>query len=296
MDNNIIFKTHQHKIDLIFRTLKIWIVPTFLISIIIFIASNIIFTILGFIAIFSLFYSYFYFFYSKSYFYITNDKLSINVRNWIFSQYNMSIYFDQIKDMAYSKNHFLHYMFDYWVLFVRSSAWSDWNFIVQDIPNIEEVYKKVSYLYTLSNEERQKINNLENTNIVKEKPKTKEKAIEENKNILLNITWIKEVEILTNEDKKFIFEHEEDRNHGVYECIKRQVTLVFTHDAKFRNADAPIVLKLWNKVIFPPVSFHEIKEKNVVSSSPWMEVHNYLSKKFKNLWEYDATVLVGFDL
>jgi hypothetical protein len=68
-----------------------------------------------------------------------------------------------------------------------------------------------------------------------------------------------------------------------------------THDSSFRSADAPIVLKLWSKVIFPAVSFHEIKEKNTVSSSPWIEVHKYLSNKFKNLAPDDATLIIGFD-
>lgn len=289
MDDNIIFKTHQHIAVLVLKILRVWLIPGIIAFFVLFIIWNIIFAVIGLFLIFLIVFWYFYFFWSKSYFVITKDRLFINVRNWLFSKYDMSIHFDQIKDIAYSKNHILHYTFDYWVLFIRSSAWAEWNFTVPDIPNIENVYNKVNMLYALW--DKRKV-----WNIIEEKPKNKEDTIEKNKNILLNITWIKEVEILTNEDKKYIFENEEDKNHWVYECIKRQVTLVFTHDAKFRNADAPIVLKLWNKVIFPPVSFHEVKEKNVVSSSPWMEVHEYLSKKFKNLGEYDATVLVGFDL
>ncbi len=288
----IILKIHQHKIKMILKTLKaflvLWIIMwifTFLISSSI--KTTLIIEILTFIWI----YAYNYFFWAQSYFLVTNEKLSINVRNWIFSQYSMWIYFDQIKDMAYSKNHFLHYLFNYWVLFVRSSAWSDWNFIVDDIPNIEEIYKKVSHLYALWNDRK----NIEKEN-KSEKKLSKDEIIKNAKNILLNIPGIKEVEILDNADKKFIFENEEDKNHWVYECIKRQITFVATHDSTFRNADAPIVLKLWSKVIFPPVSFHEIKEKNTISSSPWVEVHNYLSKKFKNLDTYDATLLIWFDI
>lgn len=288
-----ILKIHQHKIKMILKSLKAFLFLWIIIWILTFILSNsvkttLIIEILAFISI----YAYNYFFWSQSYFLVTNEKLSINVRNWLFSQYNMWIYFDQIKDMAYSKNHFLHYFFNYWVLFVRSSAWSDGNFIVDDIPNIEEVYKKVSHLYALWND--RKIIEKENKS---EKKLSKEEIIKNAKNTLLNIQWIKEVEILDNNDKKFIFETEEDKNHGVYECIKRQITFVATHDSSFRNADAPIVLKLGNKVIFPPVSFHEIKEKNTVSSSPWIEVHNYLVKnKLKNIWEFDATLLIWFDV
>lgn len=292
MENQIL-KIHQHKIKMILKSLKAFLFLWIIIWIFTFILSNSVKTTLIIeILTFILIYAYNYFFWSQSYFLVTNEKLSVNVRNWLFSQYSMWIYFDQIKDMAYSKNHFLHYFFNYWVLFVRSSAWSDGNFIVDDIPNIEEVYKKVSHLYALWND--RKIIEKENKS---EKKLSKEEIIKNAKNTLLNIQWIKEVEILDNNDKKFIFETEEDKNHGVYECIKRQITFVATHDSSFRNADAPIVLKLGNKVIFPPVSFHEIKEKNTVSSSPWIEVHNYLVKnKLENIWEFDATLLIWFDV
>lgn len=296
MEKNILFKTHQHVITLILRILRIWIIPAIGISIIFYFLNWVISALIAFLFVFIIVFFYFHFFYSKSYFYITNEKLSINVRNWLFSQFNMSLHFDQIKDMAYSKNHLLHYIFNYWVLFIRSSAWSDWNFTVPDIPNIEEIYKKVSFMYSLEQSERNTLKEINENYLIEKRKLSESEIIEKNKEILLWIKWIKEVVLLSNEDKKFIFENEEDRNHWVYECIKRKITLVFTHDSEFRNADAPIVLKLWNKVIFPPVSFHEVKEKNVVSSSPWLEIHKYLSKKFSNLWEYDATVLVWFDV
>jgi len=151
-------------------------------------------------------------------------------------------------------------------MFVRSSAAADGSFIIDDIPNIEEVYKKISYMHSIGDEGRKKL--LNHDICEKKQTQSKQEIIENAKNTLLDIKGIVEVEILNAQDKQFIFTHEEDRNHGVYECIKRQITFVVTHDSNFRNADAPIVLKLGNKVIFPPVSFHEIKEKNTVSSSP----------------------------
>lgn len=298
METNILFKTHQHFITLILKVIKSFLIIWTFWSISIYLITNdIIKTIIWIIILFILIYIYHYFFYSKSYFYITNDRLSIDVRNWFFSQYNMSIYFNQIKDMAYSKNNFLHYIFNYWVLFIRSSAWTDWNFIVSDVPNIEELYKKVSFMYSLSIDERKSLVDIcayQNKNITKEI--SKEEIINKVKKELLSINWIKEVKLLTNDDKKYIFENEEDRNHWVYECIKRQITFVMTHDSNFRNALEPIVLKLWNKVIFPPVSFTEISEKNTISSSPWLKVHNYLTTKLNNVWEMDATLLLWFDI
>lgn len=289
-----ILKTHQHKIKMILKTIKYFLIFWLIAFILIYINSDsLFFSITCIIILLFLIHLYNYFFWSKSYFLVTSDSVSINVRNWLFSQYDMRIHFSQIKDMAYSKNHFLHYFFNYWVMFIRTSAAADGSFIIDDIPNIEDVYKKISYLHSIWAEWRKKyINNEPTKNTL-----STEEIIKKNKEILLNIPWIKEVELLNANDKKFIFENEEDRNHWVYESIKRQISFVATHDSSFRNADAPIVLKLWSKVIFPPVSFHEIKEKNTVSSSPWINVHNYLVKnKLNNIWEFDATLIIWFDL
>jgi hypothetical protein len=49
--------------------------------------------------------------------------------------------------------------------------------------------------------------------------------------------------LLSSEDKKFIFENEEDRNHGVYDTIKRKILFAVVHDSSFRDADSNIVLK-----------------------------------------------------
>lgn len=290
-----ILKLHQHKIKMILKTIKAFCILWFTSWIITYIISNsMVTTIIIVVITLICIYNYYYFFWSKSYFLVTNESISINVRNGFFSQYDMRIHFSQIKDMAYSKNHFLHYFFNYWVMFVRSSAAADGSFIIDDIPNIEEVYKKISYMHSIGDDGRKKLINHDICE--KKQTKSKEEIIENARNTLLNIKGIVEVNILSAQDKQFIFTHEEDRNHGVYESIKRQITLVATHDSSFREADAPIVLKLWNKVIFPPVSFHEIQEKNTVSSSPWIEIHNYLIKKIKNIWEFDATLLIWFDI
>jgi hypothetical protein len=125
----------------------------------------------------------------------------------------------------------------------------------------------------------------------------KDEIIAKEKQNLLSIQWIKEVYLLTDEDRKFIFSKEEERNHGVYESIKRNVVFCATHDSSFRDPDNAIVLKIWNKAIFPAVSFSEVRQKNTVSSSPWLEVHNYLIKKLNNYNDKeDATLLIGFDI
>ena len=207
----------------------------------------------------------------------------------------MSIYFENVKDIAYSKNNILHYLLNYWTFFARSSPWASGDFIVKHIPNIDKIYKIVNYLHTLPKEKREEIKSLDKINEW-EKKESVEEVIELEKNNLLAIKWIKEVILLNDGDRKYIFEHEEDRNHWIHETIRKKIVFCITHDLNFRNADASIVLKLWKKVIFPAVSFHEINRPSVVSSSPWLEIHNYLSPKFEKVDEYDATVLVGFDL
>lgn len=86
--------------------------------------------------------------------------------------------------------------------------------------------------------------------------------------MLLAIQGIKEVVLLDGKDRRFIFEHEEEKNHGVYECLRRQVLFAATHDSTLRDPDEAIVMKSGEKVIFPVVEFHEIKRKKVSSSSP----------------------------
>ena len=290
MDKNILLKTHKHPLVLLFKTLKTFFVPWIILLIIFYILQKLLLWIFLILWLFIFLFLYFYFFWSKSYFVITDERLYMNVRNGFFSKYDMSIHLKQIKDIAYSKNHFFHYFFWYGNLFIRSSAGAEGNFIVWDIPNIQKVYDQINYLYTLW-EERKNISNNNNNNFL-----SKEDIIKKVEKDLLDIDWIKEIKLLNDEEKKFIFTNEEDRNHWVYECIKRDITFVATHDSSFRDADNPIVFKLWKKVIFPAVSFHEVKQKNTVSSSPWIEVHNFLIKDFKNIQKDDATLLIWFDV
>lgn len=100
---------------------------------------------------------------------------------------------------------------------------------------------------------------------------------------LLNIKGIKEVIEITDTDRRYIFENEEDKNHGVYETLRRQIVFAVTHDSTFREPDEAIVMQAGEKVVFPVIEFHEIKRKKVSSSSPGMKIHEYLAPKFDNL-------------
>ena len=163
-----------------------------------------------------------------------------------------------------------------------------------------------AYLHALQNlnqEQRETLQNiadagLEANGLMKRtsEKRTLTQAIAEEAENLLAIQGVKEVTVLNDADRVYLFENEEDRNHAVYETLKRQALLCLTHDASFRAPDAAIVHQRGEKVIFPAVSFNEVRGSRVVSASPSLKTHQYLIGKFKNPDAYDATVLVGFDL
>gem|GEM_PF-961466 len=149
MEAHILYKSHQHSIVAISKTLKMFLLPGIILSGIMYFLGGILASLVTFVVFGGLLFGYTFFFWKSSYFVITNEYLLMDVRNGLFSRFTMNIYFNQIKDFAYSKNHLFHYVFHYGMLFVRSSAGSDGNFIVPDIPNIEQVYKIINYLYTI---------------------------------------------------------------------------------------------------------------------------------------------------
>jgi len=301
--DKIIYKTNQHFVVLVIRFLKWFFLFCLPISIAIFLIAdyNLWVFFLTLIITWLIVFGLNYFFWNKWYFIITNEKIALKARNGLFSKYHISIYFRNIKDIAYSKNHLFHYLFNYGTFFARSWGWVQWDFLATDLPDIETIYKYVSFVLWLSEKERKDIafmdiQDLNQSITWNSKKLDKEEILAQETKNLLSVKWVKEVVVLNKEDLDFIFANEEDRNHWVYETIKRDIVLCITHDSSFRDPDDVIVLKLWNKVIFPAISFHEVKQKNVVSSSPGIKVHQYLSSKFKNLDEYDATILIWFDL
>lgn len=206
--------------------------------------------------------------------------------------------------MAYSKNNIFHYLFDYGTFFARSSAGAIGDLEARAIPKIEEVYKIVNFLHDMYEGGRKNISSLQeiySLNKVslpqkKQEEESLEEIIESEKKVLLWIPGIKEVVVLDGSDRRYIFEHEEERNHGVFECLRRKVLFAATHDSLLRDPDEAIVMQSWEKVVFPVVDFHEIQRKKVSSSSPGLQVHQYLEPKFKDFDAYDATLLIWFDV
>lgn len=293
----ILFSCRQHGY-ILFLKISRWIpVVIILASVLGIITSSRAVGVIFTIVILILFFAFEFFLWNRSRFVMTPQGLHVKVRNGIFSTFETHIRFDHIRDSAYSKNHFLHFITGAGTLFARSSAGAEGDFRATHLPEVEKIFSLVSFLCRLSATERASIESLTAAQTSAAKPgRTREQAVIENLAILRAIPGITGAQEITDEERRSLFEKEEDRNHGVYETLRRSVVLCFTHDSTFRDADAPIVLQLGGKTIFPPVSFHEIRERNVVSSSPSQKLHHLLIKKFPQAHGMDATVLVGFDL
>lgn len=225
----------------------------------------------------------------------------MKVKNWLFKSYEMVIYFSNIKDFAYTRNHFLHTTLDYGNFWARSWTWKEAEFYVPNIENISYIYNIVDKIYTLPTDKRQHLSSLDSLtysthSTITQTDNTPHSHIDNIIKKLLDTKWIKQAITVKNNDIQRIAEHEEDRNHGIYEVIRRKNVICITHDDKFRHADSDIVLSYGQKVIFPAVPFHEIQANNVVSGSPSSLVHRHLSKLFpEKLDELDATILIGFE-
>ncbi len=91
---------------------------------------------------------------------IGNQKITLSVRNGIFSQYAMNIRYRNIRDCAVSKNSMFQFFFKYWNIFIRSSA-NEWDFRAYFVPKVWKVYALINALSRYSDEERSAIDSIE---------------------------------------------------------------------------------------------------------------------------------------
>ncbi len=112
---------------------------------------------------------------------------------------------------------------------------------------------------------------------------------------LLQLQGITRQYVLTKEDSLHIQSIEDPHNLGVMEAVKHQYCVCLVHDSTWREPTQTIVHNSNGKIVFPPVVFPEVPAKNVVSSSPGINVHAYLCKKVEVRGD-EATLLIGFDL
>jgi hypothetical protein len=115
-------------------------------------------------------------------------------------------------------------------------------------------------------------------------------------NILKETKGLDNIILLNEESKDVVRNLEEESNQGVHTCLDRKFTVLLTHDSNFRDPVREIVINENGKTLFPPIPFPEVKARNVVSSSPTKEVHDFLTKEFDLELTDDATLLIGFDL
>ncbi|GAB0174986.1 MAG: hypothetical protein HHAS10_08650 [Candidatus Altimarinota bacterium] len=301
-EEKILYRAHQHWIVLamnLLRYILYFSFPTGIIAYLILgsgIGGGIVFIIVSLVVII-----YDHYLWHHSWLLIGNQKITLTVRNGLFSQYAMNIRYRNIRDSAVSKNNLLGYIFKYGTIFVRSSA-NEGDFQAHYVPKVGKVYAIINALSRYSDDERATIHTIEELYAHHQKSEFSQgssQSMDINRAIstLQTIEGITEVIELSDEARKYIRNHEEIRNTGVLETISRDHVVVFLHNSHFRNPVEPIVTKNNSEEIyFPGIPFPEIQGKRVVSSSPGKKVHEYLLNFFPYHQTDDATVLVGWDV
>ena len=91
---------------------------------------------------------------------VGNQKVTLSVRNGLFSQYAMNIRYRNVRDCAVTKNNFFSFLFKYGTIFIRSSA-NEGDFQAHFVPKAGKVYALVNALSRYSDEERTHIDSIE---------------------------------------------------------------------------------------------------------------------------------------
>lgn len=157
-EEKVLYKTRQH-----------WIIPTSKsLGSILFIALPI-----GFLTYFVSSYSfawsliiflflsigvsgYFFYLWYHSWLMIGNQKVTLTIRNGIFSQYAMNIRYRNIRDCAVSKNNIWSFLFRYGTLFIRSSG-AEGDFATHFVPKVWKIYAFINALSRYNDDERAEI-------------------------------------------------------------------------------------------------------------------------------------------
>lgn len=106
------------------------------------------------------FIGYYYYLWSLSWLLIGNQKITLYVRDGIFSQYSMNIRYRNIRDSACSKNNIFSYLFKYGTFFARSSG-AEGDFTAKFVPKVGKVYALVNALTRYSDDDRETIKTIE---------------------------------------------------------------------------------------------------------------------------------------
>ena len=160
-DEKILYKTHRHTIVPVLKSIQysLWVI---LLSVLVYFISSYswLWTIsIGSIGIALVGY-YQYYLWRHSWLFIGNQKVTLSVRNGIFSQFVMNVRYRNIRDCAVSKHSMWSFLFKYGTIFVRSSA-NEWDFHAEYVPKVWKVYALVNALSRYSDEERAELQSIE---------------------------------------------------------------------------------------------------------------------------------------
>lgn len=296
----IVYKTHQHWITHVSHVVQYAVLIGLPVLVGVFLFSDWMYASIACALTVMAVALYEYFLYSKSWLLIGNQKITLFVRNRLFSQYTISIRYNNIQDCACSKNSALGYALGYGTFFARSISGKDGeHFQASFVPKVGKVYSIVNALASLSDEQRDEIRDLDHLFAVHTKDASDAKielvdpVIEGQKRLLSSIPGVVEVVVLNQADRDYIRKHEDPANEGVLQTIESGTVFALTHDSSFRDPDAPITLAGEDgAVYFPVVPFHELGPA-AISGSPGMRVHAYLIPKFQTITIEYATILIG---
>jgi hypothetical protein len=298
-EEKILYKTHQHWIVPVLNTIKfllLGVLPTTIVVYFISQYSSLITGVYGLVvSLVIVFYDHY--LWEHSWLLIGNQKVTLSVRNGIFSQFAMNIRYRNIRDSAVSKHSMLGFLLKYGTVFVRSSA-AEGDFHAHYVPKVGKVYALINALSRYSDEERSRIDSIEKLHTYHQWKEfhAESSFLEKNMTILRTLPWIIDAIELGKDVREYIWDHEEMKNHGIHEVLRRENVICVLHNASFRPAASSLVRKnASDEVFFPGIPFPEVEGKNVISGSPSNSIHTYLTPFFPYIDENDATILIGWD-
>lgn len=218
-EENIIYRTHQHRFVFLLHVVQLSVIIGIPVTFLVFIFSDWIYASIGFAICMIIIIGYENFLYLKSWLLVGNYSITLFIRNGIFSQYTMSIRYNNIQDCACSKNSILGYWFGYGTFFARSISGKDGeHFQANYVPKVGKVYSIVNALAQLSDADRNQVSDLEHLFAMHKKEESDEKIellhpmVEGYKKLLTSIPGVVEVVVLNIVDREYIRKHESREN------------------------------------------------------------------------------------
>lgn len=161
-DEKILYKTHQHWIVPVIGAIKYICLFALPIAVVTYFMSDYswVWTSVIFLLVALVIGAYDYYLWDHSWLFIGNQKVTLSVRNGIFSQFAMNVRYRNIRDCAVSKHSMWSFLFKYGTIFIRSSA-NEGDFHANYVPKVGKVYALVNALTRYNDEERAEIETIE---------------------------------------------------------------------------------------------------------------------------------------